>query len=71
MTLETNEIPLVWCKNCGVTKERVMAGKYPNGKDKRWVCPITRKQWSGAVCSECVVEKSAARKRAKSRSKNA
>ncbi len=61
------EKSIVVCKHCGVTKERVMAGRYGNGKDVRWVSPTTGKQWSGHVCSECVVEKAAARKRAKSR----
>ncbi len=72
--LETNEalveFSIVCCKHCGVTKKRVMNGRYPNKKDQRWINPETGKQWSGLVCAECVVEKARQRKRNKSRAKS-
>ena len=64
--MENKEYSILCCKHCGITKKRVMDGRYPNSKDVRWINPETKKQWSGKVCAECVVEKARLRKRAKS-----
>lgn len=40
------------CKICRQVKNRIQNGKYPNGKDKRWV-DETGSQWNGAVCPSC------------------
>lgn len=40
------------CKFCGVLKDRIEAGKFPNGKDKKWR-DESGKLWSGKVCGEC------------------
>lgn len=44
------------CKNCGELKERINAGRYPNGKDTRYVDSLG-KQWSGNWCESCHKER--------------
>lgn len=41
------------CKKCFKMKPRISAGKFPNGKDTRYV-DENNKQWSGSVCPDCV-----------------
>lgn len=40
------------CKSCLSIKDKVLAGKYPNGKDKKWT-DISGSEWSGRVCPDC------------------
>lgn len=40
------------CRNCNELKIRILDGRYPNKKDKRYVDESGR-QWSGSVCSVC------------------
>lgn len=54
------------CKHCGLTKTRYLAGRYPSGKDKRWVDEQGR-EFSGLTCSQCVVDKARERQRKKKR----
>jgi hypothetical protein len=59
-----SETSTIKCKNCGETCVRILAGKYPNGKDKKWVDEDGR-EFSGLTCSQCVVDKARARKQDK------
>lgn len=45
------------CKVCGEEKERILAGKFPNGRDKRWKQP-DHKLWNGLTCGDCNVKAS-------------
>ena len=40
------------CKKCLVMKNRILAGKYPNGKDKKWV-DENGNEWNGKTCPTC------------------
>lgn len=40
------------CKQCGEFKNRLLAGKYPDGKNNKWVDDQGR-QFNGNVCPEC------------------
>lgn len=44
---------LAVCKSCGETKVRNPAGKFPNGRDTKYV-DAEGKQWNGKKCSSCV-----------------
>lgn len=55
------------CKICNKIRNRVSAGKFPNGKDTRYT-DENGKQWSGLVCPDCVKEASKVRQ-AKKRAK--
>lgn len=68
---EIIEKSILVCKCCGVTKIRILDGRFPNKKDQRWIDPDTKRQWSGKVCSECHRENCAKRKRANSKIKEA
>lgn len=46
------EINLRKCKSCGEEKQRILSGKYPNNRDKKWI-DTTGKLWSGNTCSDC------------------
>lgn len=40
------------CRHCGEEDDRIQAGKYPDGKNKRWV--NTKGQyWAGLRCPAC------------------
>lgn len=56
------------CKLCNKIKTRISAGKFPNGKDMKYV-DENGKQWTGSVCPSCLKEKSKERMKAK-RAKN-
>lgn len=43
---------LTICKLCNTEKARIVAGKYPSGKDTRFV-DITNKEWNGLQCPKC------------------
>lgn len=40
------------CKVCSEEKMRILNGRYPNKKDRRWV-DSSGKQWSGNICPDC------------------
>lgn len=40
------------CKKCGQLKDRIEAGKFPNGRDKKWR-DESGKLWSGKICGLC------------------
>lgn len=40
------------CKKCNQLKTRIEAGKYPNGKDKKW-SDESGKLWNGSTCGLC------------------
>ena len=44
------------CKKCNQLKNRIEAGKFPNGKDKKWA-DESGKLWNGSVCGGCTVIK--------------
>ena len=44
------------CKNCSVLKDRISAGKFPNGRDKKWL-DEDGLLWNGAVCGKCNKER--------------
>ena len=44
------------CKICLNLKQRILNGKYPNGKDSCWVDENSR-QWNGKVCPDCNVKR--------------
>lgn len=44
------------CKKCLATKNRIVAGKYPDDKNIRWVDEFG-KQWNGKLCPDCNVER--------------
>lgn len=43
---------LFQCKKCGETRKKYRAGKYPNGKDTKFVDEFG-KEHSGRTCSNC------------------
>jgi hypothetical protein len=45
------------CKVCGEKKNRVLSGKFPNGKDKKWT-QEDGKIWNGNCCGDCNVRRS-------------
>jgi hypothetical protein len=56
------------CKRCNKIKSRISAGKFPNGRDTKYLNEAG-KQWVGSTCPDCVIEKSKERMKAK-RAKN-
>jgi hypothetical protein len=40
------------CKTCLQLKDRISAGKFPNGRDKKWVGQDGL-LWNGASCGKC------------------
>lgn len=45
------------CKVCGQEKQRILAGTYPNNKDKKWK-QEDGKLWNGNTCGDCNVKES-------------
>jgi hypothetical protein len=45
------------CKRCGLLKDRIESGKYPDGKNKRYT-DESGKLWNGSVCAECNTKRS-------------
>lgn len=52
----SEESNLSTCKICRQIKPRILAGKYPNGRDKKWV-DLDQKLWTGSCCPECHANK--------------
>lgn len=52
----SEEVNLTTCKICRQLKHRILLGKYPNNRDKKWVSE-SGKQWCGTVCPECHANK--------------
>lgn len=50
--LETIEINKRTCKKCKVEQDRIHGGRYPNGKDVKWVSNAGL-EWSGSTCPTC------------------
>jgi hypothetical protein len=44
------------CKQCRVLVDRILDGKFGNGRDKRWVNSIG-KLWNGSLCPECNIQR--------------
>lgn len=44
------------CKKCEQLKPRVLIGKYPDGKNKKYA-DETGKLWNGSVCGGCNVKR--------------
>jgi len=61
---------IVKCKHCGKECKRILAGRYPNSKDKRWVDENGR-EFNGHVCPPCNSEKKALKQKLKRRSDRA
>lgn len=59
------DFSIIKCSICGETKKRIAAGKFPNGKDKRWADEAGR-LFNGAKCPECWAKVVADKKRFKS-----
>lgn len=45
------------CKRCNLLKDRVMCGKYPDGKNKKFQ-DEDGKLWNGSICGSCNVVRS-------------
>lgn len=58
------DFSIIKCSICGETKKRISAGKYPNGKDRRWVDESGR-QFCGSKCPTCWSKSVADKKRYK------
>ena len=46
------ELNIRECKVCSVRKERILAGKYPDGRNSKWTDSNDR-EWNGRVCPDC------------------
>lgn len=40
------------CKGCLKIKKRILVGKFPNGRDKKWAGD-SGKLWNGNLCPDC------------------
>lgn len=54
----TKEFSIIKCKGCGEEKKRILFGRYPNSKDKRWV-DDTGREFNGRMCPSCNSRKKA------------
>ena len=64
--METNEeqkreSSVIKCTFCSKVVTRYLAGRYPNGKDKKWVDEKGR-EFSGRTCPPCHVQRVARKK---------
>ena len=66
----TPEWSLIKCKHCGKECKRILSGKYPNNKDKRWVDEMGR-EFNGHVCPPCNSEKKSLKQKLKRRADRA
>jgi len=57
---QNNDYSIIVCKVCEKECRRYFAGRYPNGKDKRWIDNNGR-EFSGKVCPDCHANKCAKR----------
>lgn len=46
------ETSIIVCKSCKQPFERIMAGKYPDGRNKKWVDAEGR-EFCGLTCPSC------------------
>lgn len=53
---ELKESNLRLCKRCNQVKRRILLGKFPNSRDKKW-SDDSGKLWSGSVCPPCNAER--------------
>jgi hypothetical protein len=51
---------IIVCKICNSECKRYFAGRYPNGKDKRWI-DANGREFSGKVCADCHAKRCAKR----------
>jgi hypothetical protein len=58
--MSDREYSTIICKICEQECKRYFAGRYPNGKDKRWI-DQTGREFSGKVCPNCHAERCAKR----------
>jgi len=58
--MSNNDFSIIVCKECEKECKRYFAGRYPNGKDKRWIDDSGR-EFSGKVCPSCHANKCAKR----------
>jgi hypothetical protein len=56
----SNDYSVIVCKVCNKEHKRYFAGRYPNGKDKRWIDEHGR-EFSGKVCAGCHANRCAKR----------
>lgn len=56
------ETSVIRCTFCARTFTRYLAGRYPNGKDKKWVNE-NGKEFSGRTCPSCHSNRSASSNR--------
>lgn len=52
INLETVEINKRVCKKCKLEKDRIHSGRYPNGKDVKYIGDGGL-EWSGNTCPTC------------------
>lgn len=50
-----SEISKRQCKVCDKEVARILKGKYPDGKNKKWVDSFER-EWNGKTCPSCHAE---------------
>lgn len=58
--MSDRDYTVIICKLCQKECKRYFAGRYPNGKDKRWI-DETGREFSGKVCPKCHAERCAKR----------
>jgi hypothetical protein len=58
--MDSTEHSIITCKICKLEVKRYFAGRYPNGRDKKWV-DETGREFSGKVCPKCHAERCAKR----------
>lgn len=68
-TNEQRESSKIKCTFCSKVFTRYLAGRYPNGKDKKWVDDKDR-EFSGRTCPSCHASRAAKYKRKTKKKKN-
>lgn len=58
--MDTKDYSIIVCKICNKECKRIFAGRYPNGKDKKWTDENGR-EFNGKMCPACHAEKCASR----------
>ena len=61
----SNDFSVIVCKICNKECKRYFAGRYPNGKDKRWIDAETGREFNGRLCPPCDSEKKSRNQRLK------
>lgn len=52
MNAENQESNITVCKVCNLPKVKIVAGKYPKGKTKKYVDELGG-HWNGKICAVC------------------